>query len=1187
MSKNMTRKGLALAAISALAASAFVSLPASAAGITGSVSLAPNSGSNYAVLLGQSFSLKSNSASSITGTGKYLKFLVADTNSSVTTTSGQYNIAPTAATGQGAADTLTVTVANHKFKQGDKVSLTGVTYVSTGTAAVTVNTQGSASPAKEDFSIAIAGTYAVGDIISVANAATGAVTYTVTAANLATGTAINNIASGLLAALAGADGAIYENNGSSGATVTMDQISTGSDVTDVATTLTRVNLAAVSNVAISAVATGGTGTITIPAAVAISGDVASGGTYSSALATISTSGNRAANLSYVVDTKTDVNTSNRVLALTTASTTAQSATVTAWVDDNDDNLIDTTEYQSASQTVSFVPITSITPTVTLSPVTTGDTALTATISTSPALNGEQVGNTSVGAVFTRQDSVKELAKLATYNVDTELWEVSVGLEVGSVAGSPVLYGTATAGNWGFTNPTTRSGVDGTDSGGTDGISSIAVSTAGVVTVTTSAAHDLRTGDKITMVVDADDSTVEIAEETTAVSVTATGTSSFTYSISETTLPTAALSDLDLQNDTDYTIATYSTNGLVTRAFPGSYSAKFAANTKTDIAQTTARYLTKVGSAVTNGAAVATAASLSVDAVEGSTAGKTGADATDVLNGTTSASVTVTVLTSTGAAAAGVSVKGSVNGAPTGSGVFTLNSAAAANGTVAYVTTNAAGQATFTVTNSVAAIGDAVALAFTTEGLTAVNETLTWNDAQYRIVDLNDASAQADGIRDRFAVTGASHTFSLAVIDQYRNAAPAAFGLLSAVTERAVSTGYIELTAGRVSLTVTDGGLGANGYAEVDLQIVKKVAGVWTTPADADVVNWDQAYSTGVAGSAGEQAKVRVNFVTQTDKITLNANAASSPNTATAADLAATVATIALTESDFRLVGGSAPSYAAANKGVVSGSVANSLTGAVNKGAVVTATLAGALFKVGNVWKKDSISLLTDASGFFAVDVYAATSGSKKVVISSGNATDATATVVYTGIAGTATLTVTSPAAVKPATTFTVSAKLADEFGNPVDTAAGAIKVTYTGSGIVFGTLPTETDSTGSLSFAVLLGSNDSANAVITVSYDQNADGDFVDAKDLNVTSTTQITASGVASSAAKVNAGSFKGYVALYAKGYKGQRMSAKVGKDWVVVASLASDFERVVEFTGAGVDVAVRIYIDRVLMDTINLTTK
>jgi len=77
------------------------------------------------------------------------------------------------------------------------------------------------------------------------------------------------------------------------------------------------------------------------------------------------------------------------------------------------------------------------------------------------------------------------------------------------------------------------------------------------------------------------------------------------------------------------------------------------------------------------------------------------------------------------------------------------------------------------------------------------------------------------------------------------------------------------------------------------------------------------------------------------------------------------------------------------------------------------------------------------------------------------------------------------------------------------------------------------------------------------------------------------------SSEMKVNVGSFKGYVALYAKGYAGQRMSAKVGKDWVVVPALASDFERVVEFTGAGVDVAVKIYIDRVLIDTFDITTK
>jgi hypothetical protein len=58
------------------------------------------------------------------------------------------------------------------------------------------------------------------------------------------------------------------------------------------------------------------------------------------------------------------------------------------------------------------------------------------------------------------------------------------------------------------------------------------------------------------------------------------------------------------------------------------------------------------------------------------------------------------------------------------------------------------------------------------------------------------------------------------------------------------------------------------------------------------------------------------------------------------------------------------------------------------------------------------------------------------------------------------------------------------------------------------------------------------------------------------------------------------GYVALY----------AKVGKDWVIVPSIpatTNDLFRVVEFTGAGYDIRVRIYIDRVLMETIDLTTK
>ena len=79
----------------------------------------------------------------------------------------------------------------------------------------------------------------------------------------------------------------------------------------------------------------------------------------------------------------------------------------------------------------------------------------------------------------------------------------------------------------------------------------------------------------------------------------------------------------------------------------------------------------------------------------------------------------------------------------------------------------------------------------------------------------------------------------------------------------------------------------------------------------------------------------------------------------------------------------------------------------------------------------------------------------------------------------------------------------------------------------------------------------------------------------------------VSPSAQKVNAGSFKGYVAVYAKGYEGKRLSAKIGNDWVIVPALKSRFERITDFTGKGYQIRVRIYIDRVLEATINLTTK
>jgi len=135
-------------------------------------------------------------------------------------------------------------------------------------------------------------------------------------------------------------------------------------------------------------------------------------------------------------------------------------------------------------------------------------------------------------------------------------------------------------------------------------------------------------------------------------------------------------------------------------------------------------------------------------------------------------------------------------------------------------------------------------------------------------------------------------------------------------------------------------------------------------------------------------------------------------------------------------------------------------------------------------------------------------------------------------------------------------------------------------------MPTETDADGKFKISILTSAADSGTFTLTATYLKN-DALTATADKVTKVQTITVGAAAASSSDQKVNAGSFKGYVAVYAKGYEGQRLSAKIGNDWVVVESLASGFERVTDFTGAGYTIAVRIYIDRVLVDTITVTTK
>jgi hypothetical protein len=267
--------------------------------------------------------------------------------------------------------------------------------------------------------------------------------------------------------------------------------------------------------------------------------------------------------------------------------------------------------------------------------------------------------------------------------------------------------------------------------------------------------------------------------------------------------------------------------------------------------------------------------------------------------------------------------------------------------------------------------------------------------------------------------------------------------------------------------------------------------------------------------------------------------------------------------------------------------------------LVTLSAPGLMFQADGVWSVGSITVHSDENGAYAADVYSNLAGKHTVTVTagSGSATEVLYWAEADDNSGTS-LVITAPDNVLPGSTLSVSMAVTDEFGNAVNTVSttaasndeatdllGDFAVTYTGPGLIVGSIPTETGLDGLAKLGYLIGSNDTGTITVTAKYDANGDADYTDAGDLVVTKTITIGAAAVTQ---KVNAGSFKGYVAVYAKGYAGQRLSAKVGKDWVIVPAIpAGDLYRYVEFVGPGVDIAVRIYIDRVLLDTINLTTK
>lgn len=267
------------------------------------------------------------------------------------------------------------------------------------------------------------------------------------------------------------------------------------------------------------------------------------------------------------------------------------------------------------------------------------------------------------------------------------------------------------------------------------------------------------------------------------------------------------------------------------------------------------------------------------------------------------------------------------------------------------------------------------------------------------------------------------------------------------------------------------------------------------------------------------------------------------------------------------------------------------------GSPVVVSGTGLIFKdaAGNT-ASDAITLPGNATGAVTFYVTSRMAGSYPITLTSGAASTTSLIIVQPALSDEGASITWDTTTIQAGKTRIVTGTLVDANGNPVDTTAvgrdgdsgtASIVVTYAGTaGVPVGTMPTETDADGKFKISILTSAADSGTFTLTAVY--LPQGAATAAAD-KVTSVQSISVGEAAASSAdtKVNAGSFKGYVAIYAKGYEGKRLSAKVGNDWVVVASLASNFERVVEYTGAGYTIAVRIYIDRVLVDTITVTTK
>ena len=399
------------------------------------------------------------------------------------------------------------------------------------------------------------------------------------------------------------------------------------------------------------------------------------------------------------------------------------------------------------------------------------------------------------------------------------------------------------------------------------------------------------------------------------------------------------------------------------------------------------------------------------------------------------------------------------------------------------TTDANGIATVTVQTVNFAVGDHVAATFELENFT--------KSVAVRSVDPT-YTAHISNAKDGLSTTdGAAAAVNVVLVDQFGGApadewdARAIFGSSSQSTTAATSASSTStaIVGGKATLSILDNGTGT-GTNVYEITAGKRLAGGgYSTAAQAD-----SAFEIRIVSAANLVAGKITSTGTLNSTTGIYENAGPIALNLEDAD-----------NYDSRLVAGDAPTVT--NSIALSGVVSTTNLTPI-EGAAVKISGAGLQFKRNGVehYGKDSLTVYTSSTGAWAIDVASNKAGKQTLTLTSGSVSQTVTVTFAAAAAGTGTaIALDAPAYILPGRTLKITGTLTDKYGNPVAVAADGANnstpdfvVTYDGPGLVVGTLPTSTNSSGQFTVSALLGAGDTGAITVTAKYDRNGDNDYTD-----------------------------------------------------------------------------------------------